>query len=133
MLHLQSVYFIILGPPPESLSLVPKQDSKQAPECGKSHIGHDRRDVSTLQDPGGDKFAETISPKILVHSDGDENATSGRLVRVDCVGRRDGWQGCYLDAGAGVADYDDSLRREGQLCLFKWFKGLLTLQSQEYS
>ncbi len=64
--------FAVLRPPSECLSLVPEKDSKQAPHRRQCHIGHNWRDVARLYDPRGDELAESITPQIFVHGDGDE-------------------------------------------------------------
>lgn len=93
----------------ECLSLIPKNNARQAPENHQRHIRHDWRDVSALLDPRGDEFREPVAPDILVHRYGDEDRTCDRFVGIDSVGRRDGWESRYLDAGTSVADYHDDL------------------------
>lgn len=99
----------ILRPSSKCFAFVPKQNSKQAPQQCKSHICHDGRDISRLNDPRRDKLAEPISPNILINGDGDEDTSRHRLVRIDCICGDDGGKCSNLDPGASVANNNNNL------------------------
>lgn len=63
----------IPGPLPKRLSKVPKHNPTQTPQGNKTHIRHDGRDISILDDPRRDEFAEAVAPDILIDRDGDED------------------------------------------------------------
>ena len=99
----------ILGQPSEHLPLVPKQDAKSAPQKRQRHIGHDGRNITTLNNPGSDKFREAVSPQVLVDGDRDEYRAGDRLIGVDGVCGSDGREGSDLDAETRVPYDDDDL------------------------
>ena len=77
-LHL--VHAAVLGPSPESLSLVIKQNAKQAPKRNKRAVGHDWWNIPISNDPIGDELAESIAPDVFVDRDADEQAARHWLV-----------------------------------------------------
>lgn len=70
----------VAGPLPESLSLIPENDSAETPQSNQRHIRHNRRNVSTFNDPRGDKFREAVSPNVLVDSYCDEDRACDWLI-----------------------------------------------------
>ena len=76
MLHL--VHRAVLRPSSEGLPKIVERDAEQAPESDKTHVRHDRRDVSRLQYPWRDEFSEAVTPNVLIDSNGDhERAGDG--------------------------------------------------------
>jgi len=75
-----SMNFRVSGPLSECLAVKPKYNAKQAPKKGQGHVRHDRRNIAIGDDPWCDEFTETIAPDILIDRDGDEDASSHRLV-----------------------------------------------------
>lgn len=60
-------------PLPERLPIEPENDPRQAEEEDQTHVRHDGRDVSALDDPRGDELREAVSPDVLVDRDGNED------------------------------------------------------------
>ena len=54
--HLHAVNTAVLGPSPEGLAEVEEDDTAQAPEQNQRGVGHDRGDVSALDDPWSDEL-----------------------------------------------------------------------------
>lgn len=81
----------VARPLPERLPVIPEDDAAGTPQDTQRHVRHDRRDVPALDDPGCDKLRETIPPQVLVDGDGHEDGTGHWFVRVDRIGRADGW------------------------------------------
>lgn len=104
------MYLGIPGPLPERLSEVPEDDSRAAEEGDQTHVGHNRWNVATLLNPRSNKFGESITPDVLVDSDGYEDRACDRLVGINGVRGGDGWESSHLYASAGIAnDHDDLL------------------------
>ena len=101
---LHAMYLRVSRPLSECLSIEPENDTSQAEEKNQAHVRHNWRDISTLDDPRGDKFRESITPNILVDRDGDENRAGHRFVGVDRVCRGNGWEGSNLKSCTSVAD-----------------------------
>jgi len=100
----------VSGPLPEGLAIEPKYNSEQAPKEGKGHVRHNGWNISVCRNPWGDELAETITPDVLVDRDGDEDASSHRFIRVNCVCRRNSGQCSYLDACTSISNDNDGLR-----------------------
>lgn len=73
-------------PLPERLSKVPKYNTKQTPQRDETHIRHNRRNISTLNNPRRNEFTESIPPHILVDGDSHENGSRDWFIRVDGIG-----------------------------------------------
>lgn len=99
----------VLGPAAHSLAIVIEDDSAGAPEEDQAHVQHDRGDISGRDDPGGDEFAEAVTPEVLVDRDGHKNATRDGLVRVDRVRGRDCRDRRHLDTRACISDDHNDL------------------------
>ncbi len=67
----------------ERLPIEPENDPRQAEEEDQTHVRHDRRDVSALDDPRGDELREAVSPDVLVDRDGNEDRSRNRFVGID--------------------------------------------------
>ena len=104
-----AMYFWVLCPLPECLPIIPKDDSSQTEEENQRHVGHNRRNVPALDNPRSDEFRESISPDVLVDSDGHKYGTCNGFIRVDWVGRGDRGKRGNLNASTSVADYHDDL------------------------
>lgn len=107
--RLHAMYLWIPSPLSERLSIKPENDPRQTEEKNQTHVRHNRRDVSTLDNPRGDEFRESVAPNVLVDRDGNEDWSCDGLVRIDRVCRRDGWEGSNLNSGASVANNDNYL------------------------
>jgi hypothetical protein len=70
----------IARPLPECLPIVPEDNPTRTPQSNQCHICHDRRDISTTESPGGNKFGEAITPDILVNSNSHKDRTCHWLV-----------------------------------------------------
>lgn len=70
-------------PLPERLSIEPENDARQAEESDQTHVRHDWRDVSALDDPRGDELREAVSPDVLVDRDGNEDGSRDGFIGVD--------------------------------------------------
>jgi hypothetical protein len=121
------MYLGIPRPLPERLALVPENGPRQTPENDQTHVCHDWGNISTLDNPRGDKLRKPIAPYVLVDCDSHEYGTGDRFIRVDGIRRGDGWQSGDLNTSTGVSyDYNDLLyqRRNRHICR------CLTFQSQ---
>ena len=76
------------SPLSEGLSVIPENNTRQAPENNQAHIRHDRGDIAALDDPWSDELRETVAPDVLVDCDGDKDRACDRLVGIDRVCRR---------------------------------------------
>jgi hypothetical protein len=84
------------------LSEEPENNPATTPQSNKSHIRHDWWDISILDGPWCDEFGEAVSPDIFVDRDSNEDATCDWFVRIDCIGRGNGWKSGYLNTSASV-------------------------------
>ena len=103
------VKFGMSRPFAESLSFEPEQNAEKTPQCGQSHVRHDRWDIAGFHDPWRNELAKAVSPDILVDGNGHEDAPCNRLVGIDSVSGGDSWESSDFDTCAGIADNDDGL------------------------
>ena len=80
---LHIVHLALLSPPPKSLAHEVKQDTEETPQCNETHVRHNGRNIARADNPGCDEFGEAITPEVLIDSDGHEDRTSHRFVRVN--------------------------------------------------
>jgi hypothetical protein len=71
--RLHAMHLRVPCPLSERLSIKPENDSRQAEEKDQTHVRHDRRDVSALDDPRSDELREAVSPDVLVNRNGNED------------------------------------------------------------
>ena len=114
------MYLRISGPLSESLSIEPENNTSQAEEENQAHVGHNRRNITTLDNPRGDELRESVAPNILVDRNGDENGSCDWLVRIDRVSRRDGREGSDLDTSTSVTDDHNYLFLVSRVLLISW-------------
>lgn len=84
------MYLGVLCPFSEGLAIKPEDYPSGAPQQNQTHIGHDGRDISTLDDPRSDELRETISPDIFIHGNRNKNRSGDWLVAVNGIRGRDG-------------------------------------------
>lgn len=73
------------GPLPTRLTPEVERDSKQTPQHNQTHVQHYRSDITILDDPGSDELAKSVTPHILVDSDGDEDRARHRLITINSI------------------------------------------------
>lgn len=83
---LHTMYFRISRPLPKRLPLIPEDNPTRAPQNNQSHIRHNWRNISTLLNPRRDEFRESISPKIFIYGDSNEDGPCDGFVGIDRVG-----------------------------------------------
>lgn len=98
-------------PLPKSLPIEVKEHATRAKRKSQTHVQHNRPNKTDLLCPRRDELAEAIAPDVLIDGNSDEDAAGDGLVRVNAIGAADGGDGGDLDAGAGIANYHDSLDR----------------------
>jgi hypothetical protein len=79
------MYKTISSPFPESLSLEVERNSERAPEENQTHVQHDGRQVTIVDDPVREKLRKPVAPEILVDRNCDKNTARDRLVAVHAV------------------------------------------------
>ena len=73
-------------PLPERLAVIPENNGCQTPQDDQTHVRHDRRDISALDDPWSYELREAVAPDVFVDCNRDEDGAGDRLVGVDGVG-----------------------------------------------
>lgn len=101
----------VASPSAEGLSVLPEDDSAQAPQEYERAVRHDGRNVSRFDDPRRNEFGEAVTPDVLVDGNGNKEGASNWLVGVNSVGGHNRWDRGDLDAGCGKRDDDDRLPR----------------------
>ncbi len=63
----------VSGPLSERLSKKPENNTRKTPKEDQTHVCHNRRDVTTLDDPRCNELRKAVSPDVLVDRDSDED------------------------------------------------------------
>lgn len=108
---LHVVHARVPGPLSELLAEKEEDDTERAPQENQRHVGHDWWDESSRNRPWRNELGESVTPNVLVHSNGDHDRSCYRFVAVDSVCCDNGRNGSNLNTSTGVADYDNWLFR----------------------